>query len=105
NLARPASLTQEQAAARTKLLSEVAEQFNTSRPGPFTAAHAEAYRGAQRLMQPQAAGAFELDEEPRSLRDAYGQNPFGQGCLLARRLVERGVPFVEVALGGLGGNA
>ena len=34
----------------------------------------------------------------RRLRDAYGRNPFGQGCLLARRLVERGVPFVEVTL-------
>jgi len=34
------------------------------------------------------------------LRDAYGRNLFGQGCLLARRLVERGVPFVEVTLGG-----
>ena len=37
------------------------------------------------------------------MRDAYGRNPFGQGCLLARRLVERGVAFVEVSLGGLGG--
>src|SRR5262249_36763668 len=34
------------------------------------------------------------------LRDQYGRNNFGQGCLLARRLVERGVPFVEVVLGG-----
>ena len=32
------------------------------------------------------------------LRDAYGRNPFGEGCLLARRLVERGVPFIEVGL-------
>ena len=38
------------------------------------------------------------------LRDAYGRNLFGQGCLLARRLVERGVPFVEVTLAGVGGN-
>ena len=41
------------------------------------------------------------DEEPAALRDAYGRNLFGQGCLLARRLVERGVPFVEVTLGGV----
>ncbi len=34
------------------------------------------------------------------MRDRYGRNLFGQGCLLARRLVERGVPFVEVSLGG-----
>src|SRR5262249_60494127 len=38
------------------------------------------------------------DKEPKELRDRYGRNLFGQGCLLARRLVERGVPFVEVTL-------
>ena len=50
------------------------------------------------------ARAFNLDEEPAAVRDAYGRNRFGQGCLLARRLVEQGVPFVEVTLGngGLG---
>src|SRR5262249_52973252 len=36
---------------------------------------------------------------------AYGRNLFGQGCLLARRLVERGVPFVEVTMGGVNGGA
>ena len=46
------------------------------------------------------AKAFDLSEEPLQIRDAYGRNLFGQGCLLARRLVERGVPFVEVTLGG-----
>src|SRR5262249_23266551 len=39
--------------------------------------------------------------EPAEVREAYGRNRFGQGCLLARRLVERGVPFVEVTLGGV----
>ncbi len=44
--------------------------------------------------------AFSLNEEPASSRQAYGQGRFGQGCLLARRLVEAGVPFVEVTLPG-----
>jgi uncharacterized protein (DUF1501 family) len=44
--------------------------------------------------------AFDLKEEEDKLRDSYGRTPFGQGCLLARRLVERGVKFVEVGLGG-----
>src|SRR6185437_14181693 len=48
--------------------------------------------------------AFNLDEEPPILRDAYGRNLFGQGCLLARRLVERGVPFVEVTLANVPGS-
>jgi hypothetical protein len=43
---------------------------------------------------------FKLDKEPDKLRDAYGRNEFGQGCLLARRLVEAGVSFVEVLNGG-----
>ena len=56
------------------------------------------------MMRSPAARAFELDEEPDAVRDAYGRNPFGQGCLLARRLVERGVPFVEVTLSSVDGR-
>lgn len=69
--------------------------------------------GAKRVMEhkalyKQTAGmvlsprvrAFDLDDEPSELRDAYGRNPFGQGCMLARRLVEQGVTFVEVRSGG-----
>ena len=43
--------------------------------------------------------AFKVDREPESVRERYGTG-FGEGCLLARRLVEAGVPFVEVDLGG-----
>src|SRR5262249_30376774 len=49
-------------------------------------------------MRTDAKKAFNLDEEKKELRDRYGRNLFGQGCLLARRLIERGVPFVEVTL-------
>jgi hypothetical protein len=48
------------------------------------------------LTSPEVRDAFALDEEPAARRDAYGNTPFGQGCLLARRLVERGVPLVTV---------
>jgi uncharacterized protein (DUF1501 family) len=51
-------------------------------------------------MNSGAGKAFDLSEEKKELRDKYGQTLFGQGCLLARRLVERGVPFVEVTLDG-----
>jgi uncharacterized protein (DUF1501 family) len=67
--------------------------------------HLTAYERAVRLMRTSARTAFNLEEEPSQLRDAYGRNIFGQGCLLARRLVERGVPFIEVTLGGLQNNA
>lgn len=62
-----------------------------------------AYDRALRLMNSSAKSAFDLENEPKALRDAYGRNLFGQGCLLARRLVERGVPFVEVFLGRVPG--
>jgi hypothetical protein len=48
-----------------------------------------AYDRAVHLMQTSAARAFDLDAEPAKLRDRYGRNLFGQGCLLARRLVEQ----------------
>lgn len=60
--------------------------------------HASVYDQAMRMVETRGEGAFDLDDEAAELRDAYGRNRFGQGCLLARRLVERGVPFVEVTL-------
>jgi len=52
---------------------------------------------AYRLMSsPQARAAFALEQEPASTRDRYGRTRFGQSCLLARRLIERGVRFVTV---------
>jgi uncharacterized protein (DUF1501 family) len=50
-------------------------------------------------MTPEVRDAFNLANEPAKVRERYGPGLFGQGCLLARRLVQRGVPFVEVALG------
>jgi len=56
----------------------------------------EIYDQTERFVLSPKLKAFRLDEEPDSLRDAYGRHKFGQGCLLARRLVESGVSFVEV---------
>ena len=50
------------------------------------------------MIHSEAAAAFDLSQEPAKVRDTYGKGVFGQGCLLARRLVEQGVPFVEVSL-------
>ncbi|QEG43597.1 DUF1501 domain-containing protein [Roseimaritima ulvae] len=88
-------------------LSQRQELLNLMRsglPGGATSAmkHAAVYDQAMRMVETRGEGAFDLDQEPAELRDAYGRNRFGQGCLLARRLVERGVPFVEVSLDGNG---
>lgn len=57
-------------------------------------------KAALQLMQPTSVGAFRLEDETSAVQDRYGRSVFGQGCLLARRLVERGVAFVEVTLNG-----
>ena len=85
-------------------MQSFARDFQETRPGVSPASHKDAYLRAVKMMRSPAAKAFELDEEPAAVRDAYGRNPFGQGCLLARRLVERGVPFVEVTLSGVDGR-
>lgn len=55
------------------------------------------FEGAFRLMSsPKARESFDLKAEPDALRDRYGRTRFGQSCLLARRLIERGVRFVTV---------
>ena len=58
------------------------------------------YDDALRLMKSGDLTAFDLTKEPKYLRESYGEEAFGQGVLLARRLVERQVRFVEVQLGG-----
>ncbi len=85
---------------RRKLLADLQGDFEKRHGGAAAAAHAASYRKAQRMVDTEAHGAFRLDEEPAKIRDAYGRNRFGQGCLLARRLLERGVSFVEVTLDG-----
>jgi hypothetical protein len=54
------------------------------------------YDRTSRFVTSPRLGVFNLDDEPDALRDSYGRTTFGQGCLLARRLVESGVSFVEV---------
>jgi hypothetical protein len=63
-------------------------------------AYHELYAEAVRLMASQDLAAFDLGQEAAATRDSYGSDAFGSGCLLARRLIERGVRTVEVNLGG-----
>jgi hypothetical protein len=86
---------------RLDLLDGLNADFVAGHPGTPPQGHRTAYERAVKLMRSASVKAFKLDEESSKLRDAYGRNQFGQGCLLARRLIERGVPFVEVTLGGL----
>jgi hypothetical protein len=105
DLQPPPDVSREQADARIDLLQEMERDFLSRHPGVSPQSHQTAYERAVRLMRTAAAAAFDLHEESSRLRDAYGRNQFGQGCLLARRLVERGVPFVEVNLAGFANQA
>ena len=103
NLKSTAEISESQMDARLKLLSSLEHNFLASRPGSPGSSHVQSYDQAVRMMRSAAVGAFNLDAEDDALRDAYGRNPFGQGCLLARRLIEEGVSFVEVSLNGVDG--
>ena len=96
----PRDVNDRRADARLQMLNEMEQEFLAHHSSIAAESHRTAYRRAVTMMRSAAVKAFNLDEEPPKLRDAYGRNLFGQGCLLARRLVERGVPFVEVSLNG-----
>jgi uncharacterized protein (DUF1501 family) len=103
DLELPAGVDAAQATRRQELWNTLQHKFFEHRNGTSFDAHNALYRKAAAMMRPEVRAAFDLAGEPDNIRRRYGTGIFGQGCLLARRLVERGVPFVEVALGdGLG---
>ena len=63
-------------------------------------AYSDLYKDAINLMTSEDLNAFDISKEPESMNEMYGTSNFGQGCLLARRLVEHGVRYVEVSRGG-----
>lgn len=105
NLAPPVGVTKAMMRRRFEALELLQSEFSKKFESDAAAAHRANSERAARMIESQAKNAFRLDEESSEVREAYGRNRFGQGCLLARRLVERGVPFVEVELSGVSGNA
>lgn len=94
---------------RLTMLEEIETSFMASRRGELPKAHKDIYANAVNLMTSNQMAAFSPDKADASLgleveseatKEAYGKNGFGQGLLMARRLVQVGVPFVEVNLGG-----
>jgi hypothetical protein len=96
-LKRPFDLTDLRARRRTDLLSVLRAKTGRGVPsGPAWRDYDAAIDGAYRLMKGPFSRVFNLAEEPGFIRERYGSD-FGQRCLLARRLVESGTRFVEVA--------
>jgi hypothetical protein len=85
---------------RAELLRAIERDFASDRDDPAVRSHVDVMERALALVGSEAAAAFDLGKEPDRTREAYGPTELGQGCLLARRLVEAGVPFVEVAMRG-----
>jgi hypothetical protein len=104
NLDRPEAVKAAEAKSRLDLLADLQREFAATRPDITVQSHQTAYQQAVRMMNAEGVKAFDLTGEKDKLRDAYGRNLFGQSCLLARRLVERGVPFVEVSLNSAQSN-
>jgi arylsulfatase A-like enzyme len=99
-LAAAADVDARQLARRRRLWEAMQHGFLDGHPVANAVAHDTVYRRAMGMMDNKAGEAFDLSLENDEVRSAYGPGVFGQGCLLARRLIERGVPFVEVTLSG-----
>lgn len=104
DLSPPGDLTRAEWDRRTAFLAAMQSDFAARHAVPAAAAHRTTVERAERLMRGSGAAAFDLSREPEALRARYGRGRFGQGCLMARRLIEEGVPFVEVSLGQFGGG-
>ena len=100
DISYPAQMDTHRFKERLKMLKTIEKDFIAKRTGRSTEAHEAIYKKADELINSPKIDAFRLDEEPIAIREAYGLNRFGQGCLMARRLVEAGVKFVEVSLDG-----
>ena len=100
DLSYPSQMDTHRFRERLKMLKAIEADFIAKRTGRSTEAHEAIYKKADQLINSPKIDAFQLNEEPMAVREAYGMNKFGQGCLMARRLIEAGIKFVEVSLDG-----
>lgn len=85
---------------KASLLEEIERGFLDRVPAAAAEAHQKTYQRAMTLMRSEQAKAFDLDLESSNARDLYGRSRMGNACLLARRLVEHEVAFVEIPMNG-----
>ena len=96
NIELPAGTDAERFARRHQLLSGLEADFAAAGGAAPVEDHQLLYARARRLVLSPRIKAFDLTQESDAARDRYGRTEFGQGCLLARRLIEQGVTCVEV---------
>lgn len=100
NVTRPAYLSQANFERRLSLADRLDRDFRTRYAGRQIEAYDQMVADAVRLMGSGDLAAFDIAREDEATRDRYGRSRLGQGCLLARRLVEEGVRCVEVEMNG-----
>ncbi|HTM53962.1 MAG TPA: DUF1501 domain-containing protein [Pirellulales bacterium] len=101
NLGLPQGMDVERLRDREGLLKELDRlRRDVERQGELAGVDKFSREALEIITSPRAHAAFDLSREPASLRERYGRTQAGQGCLLARRLVEAGVTFVTVLSGG-----
>jgi uncharacterized protein (DUF1501 family) len=91
---------QDRLAQRRIALETIENSFIGQNRGNVLEDHRKVLEKTYSVLTSAQMDAFQVEKEPEAEKEKYGKNGFGQGCLLARRLVEAGVPFVEVDLGG-----
>jgi hypothetical protein len=96
NIALPPGIDADRFGRRHDLLAGLEADFAAAGGAAVVEDHQLLYGKAKRLVLSPRLKAFDLAQEKDAVRDRYGRTEFGQGCLLARRLVEQGVTFVEV---------
>jgi hypothetical protein len=100
NLLPPPGVDLARMERRRQMLQISENNFIAQKRGQGAVDHKAVYAKTLRMMNSRYTTAFKLDDEPAAVRDKYGRGSFGQGCLMARKLVEQGVTYVEVSLGG-----
>ena len=85
---------------RLSMLKTIEDKFISERRGDYASDHSKIINKAVKLMVSSQMEVFQTSKEPKEVQERYGNTGFGRGCLMARRLVELGVPFIEVDLGG-----
>ena len=90
---------------RLTMLKSIEDQFISQKRGDFASDHMKVLSKTVKLMTSPQMEAFKVAKEQTEVRERYGNTGFGRGCLMARRLVEAGVPFIEVDLGGWDNHA
>jgi len=85
---------------RMTALGLLEKGFISQNRGSAAEEHAKVLEKTYNLMTSSQMDAFKVNKEPKEVQDRYGTDGFAKGCLMARRLVEAGVPFIEVDYGG-----